>query len=276
MRRCRSIAPTPLRTDPAASIRTPPRHLPKINFLMLMRDERLATLRSQFEDATETLTIFRDGKQVGARAAEQPDRPSAHRTIHRRVHEDRVCAGRHGSCMRPATASRTSPPNACTSSTWRAVREFERMQGRAVDPLRFRANLYIDGVAPWAEFGWLDKQLRVGPTNLAVFARTRRCEATNVDPTTGAPRYGDPGMADAVGGAFRLRHLCQGRHGRRACGRRASASASLGRSGLRKCGEQPRICASERKNQLAPNHWRRHLRAGGDPREQGSFVAWCR
>src|SRR6201988_1006698 len=41
-----------------------PRHLPKINFLMLMRDERLATLRSQFDDATETLTIFRGGKQV--------------------------------------------------------------------------------------------------------------------------------------------------------------------------------------------------------------------
>src|SRR5262245_1613759 len=41
-----------------------PRHLPKINFLMLMRNERLATLRAVFEDATETLTIFRDGKQV--------------------------------------------------------------------------------------------------------------------------------------------------------------------------------------------------------------------
>src|SRR5262245_63790375 len=41
-----------------------PRHLPKITFLMLMRDERLATLRSVFEDATETLTILRDGKQV--------------------------------------------------------------------------------------------------------------------------------------------------------------------------------------------------------------------
>ena len=33
-----------------------PRHLPKINFLMLMRDERLATLRSMFDDASETLT----------------------------------------------------------------------------------------------------------------------------------------------------------------------------------------------------------------------------
>ncbi|HKD56137.1 MAG TPA: MOSC N-terminal beta barrel domain-containing protein, partial [Hyphomicrobiaceae bacterium] len=49
----------PGRFDPSQ-----PRHLPKINFLMLMRDERLATLRSNFDDATETLTILRDGKQV--------------------------------------------------------------------------------------------------------------------------------------------------------------------------------------------------------------------
>src|SRR5690349_10751522 len=32
-----------------------PRHLPKITFLMLMRDERLATLVTTFDDATETL-----------------------------------------------------------------------------------------------------------------------------------------------------------------------------------------------------------------------------
>ena len=41
-----------------------PRHLPKVNFLMLMRDERLATLTTKFDDATDTLTIERAGKQV--------------------------------------------------------------------------------------------------------------------------------------------------------------------------------------------------------------------
>ena len=41
-----------------------PRHLPKIHFLMLMRDERLASLATKFEDATETLSVLRDGKQV--------------------------------------------------------------------------------------------------------------------------------------------------------------------------------------------------------------------
>ena len=41
-----------------------PAHLPKINFLMLMRNERLATLATHFDDATQTLAVFRAGKQV--------------------------------------------------------------------------------------------------------------------------------------------------------------------------------------------------------------------
>ena len=41
-----------------------PRHLPKINFLMLMRDERLATLRAKFDHETHLLLISRDGKPV--------------------------------------------------------------------------------------------------------------------------------------------------------------------------------------------------------------------
>src|SRR5215510_467736 len=57
--RAYAIENGPGRFDPEA-----PRHLPKINFLMLMRDERLATLRSSFDDASKTLTIARDGKPV--------------------------------------------------------------------------------------------------------------------------------------------------------------------------------------------------------------------
>src|ERR1044072_2911131 len=57
--RAYAIENGPGRFDPDA-----PRHLPKSVFLMLMRDERLATLRSSFDDQTETLVIQRDGKQV--------------------------------------------------------------------------------------------------------------------------------------------------------------------------------------------------------------------
>jgi hypothetical protein len=65
------------------------------------------------------------------------------------------------------------------------VRELERTLGRPVDPLRFRANLYLEGVEPWAELAWMGKDIGIGDARLAVFARTTRCDATNVDPARG-------------------------------------------------------------------------------------------
>src|SRR5215470_4195053 len=47
--------------DPAA-----PSWLPKTVFLMLMRNERLAGLRSHFEDETHLLTLRRDGAVVAS------------------------------------------------------------------------------------------------------------------------------------------------------------------------------------------------------------------
>src|SRR5690606_26705091 len=49
----------PSRFDPSK-----PRHLPKTSFLMLMRDERLATLQTRFDPLAEALVIFRGGRQV--------------------------------------------------------------------------------------------------------------------------------------------------------------------------------------------------------------------
>src|SRR5665647_982037 len=45
--------------DPAA-----PAYFPKIRFLMLMRNERLAALRTDFNEASHTLVIHADGKQA--------------------------------------------------------------------------------------------------------------------------------------------------------------------------------------------------------------------
>jgi uncharacterized protein len=162
-----------------------PKHLPKIAFLMLMRDERLATLKTTFDDATETLTILRDGKQVARGQLTTP--------LGRQLIEQFVAAYMKAELRgRPKIVSASGHSFSDVSArcvhivNLASVRELERAQGRAVDPLRFRANLYVEGLEPWAEFGWLDKDLRVGPARLSVFARTTRCEATNVDPATGA------------------------------------------------------------------------------------------
>lgn len=162
-----------------------PRHLPKIIFLMLMRDERLATLRTAFDPASEALTISRDGKQLvrgqlttvlGRQLIEQF--LAAYMQTELRGPPKIVCAPGHS--FSDVSAKCVHIVNLAT------VRELERTLGRAVDPLRFRANLYVDGAEPWSEFRWLDKEIQAGPVKLTVFARTSRCAATNVDPSTGA------------------------------------------------------------------------------------------
>jgi uncharacterized protein YcbX len=176
----------PGRFDPAA-----PRHLPKITFLMLMRDERLATLSSRFDEASQTLTILRDGKQVARGDLTTP--------LGRQLIEQFIAA-----YMKAELRGRPKIVHAAGHSfsdvaakcvhivNLASVRELERTLGRPVDPLRFRANVHLKGVAPWAEFGWTDKVIGIGAARLAVFARTTRCEATNVDPARGVRDLGLP------------------------------------------------------------------------------------
>jgi hypothetical protein len=64
------------------------------------------------------------------------------------------------------------------------VREIGRSLGREVDPLRFRGNLYVEDLEPWAEFAWVHRTLAAGEVRLACAERIDRCAATNVDPTT--------------------------------------------------------------------------------------------
>jgi uncharacterized protein len=178
--RAYAIENGPGRFDPEA-----PRHLPKIIFLMLMRDERLATLRSSFDDATRMLTISRGGKPVVRGALDT--------ALGRQLIEQFIAAYMKTE-LRGAPRIVQAPGHSFSDVAAKcvhivnlaSVRELERALGRRVDPLRFRANVYLDGLAPWAELGWVDREIGVGPARLAVFARTQRCAATNVDPETGA------------------------------------------------------------------------------------------
>jgi len=57
--------------------------------------------------------------------------------------------------------------------------------GVPIDPLRFRANFYIDGASPWQEFDWLGSDVKLGDVLFRVDSRNGRCGAVNVNPATG-------------------------------------------------------------------------------------------
>lgn len=164
-----------------------PRYLPKINFLMLMRDERLATLKTKYDADTGVLTILRADKQVA--------RGDLRTIIGRNMIEQFLAAYMKDS-LRGAPKIVSAPGHSFSDMAAKcvhivnlaSVRDLERVVGKAIDPLRFRANVYIDGLQPWAELQWLDSDIMVpgSSARLSVFHRTQRCEAINVDPSTGA------------------------------------------------------------------------------------------
>jgi uncharacterized protein YcbX len=176
--RAYAIENGPGRFDPAT-----PRHLPKINFLMLMRDERLASLQTDFDETTHTLTIRRDGRQVARGKLDTP--------IGRQLIEQFIAAYMKDSLRGPPRIvaaeghSFSDVAAKCIHVVNLAtVRELSRLMGHELDPLRFRANIYLEDVPAWTELDWLDREIGLGSINARVLARTERCAATSVDPET--------------------------------------------------------------------------------------------
>ena len=77
------------------------------------------------------------------------------------------------------------PDNVISLINLATVRTLEAQWGVEIDPLRFRANIYIDGAKPWEEFDWIGSEIRIGNAVFAVDRKNGRCGATNVNPTTG-------------------------------------------------------------------------------------------
>lgn len=70
----------------------------------------------------------------------------------------------------------------CNMSSHRAV---EQRLGQDLSIHRWRGNIWFDGAAPWEEFDWIGKDLKIGECVLRPLERTDRCLATTANPETG-------------------------------------------------------------------------------------------
>lgn len=162
-----------------------PKWMVKAYFLMLMRDEWLAALQTHFDDASNVLTIRKNGAVAAQGNLETPE---GRATI-----EQFFADGYAGEIKGPPKV--LSSTGHSFSDVARKVvsiinlgslRAIENMVGQPVHPLRFRANLYVEGWPAWHEADLLDQTLAVGGARLKVVKRITRCAAVNVDPDTAA------------------------------------------------------------------------------------------
>jgi hypothetical protein len=165
--------------DPAA-----PGYLPKSQFLMLMRNERLATLDTHYDDDTHMLTIRDEGRELARGDLSAREGRLAIEAFFRRFMPAELrgppkVLQAEGHSFSDVAAKVVSIINLAS------VAALEAVTGVPVHPLRFRANLYVEGWPAWHEFDLLGQEITVGGARLKVTKRIVRCAATNVDPDTG-------------------------------------------------------------------------------------------
>jgi MOSC domain-containing protein len=162
-----------------------PAYFPKQRFLMLMRNTRLAELRTRFDAASHVLSIRAENREAARGDLRTPEGCAAVERFFAEFCADELrgppkVLHAEGHSFSDVARKVVSIINLAS------LAEIENAAGAAVDPLRFRGNLYIAGWPAWREFDLLNSEIAIGPSaRLKVVKRIVRCAATEVDPATG-------------------------------------------------------------------------------------------
>ena len=165
-----------------------PQHMEKTRFLSLVREEKLAALKTKFNNTSKKLSISRHGsvlievslssprdcKRIADFFAEYLNMPAA-----KQPHIVRAIDGTRNHSFSDVANKAISFINLSS------ILEFSGKVGVEVDPVRFRGNVNFRNNISWEEFNWVDKKIRIGGAVLNIFKRTKRCGATNVNPFSG-------------------------------------------------------------------------------------------
>jgi uncharacterized protein YcbX len=161
----------------------------KSHFLMLAKYERLALLKTRLDPDKHELFVGGAGSLRTYALAVESGRqafakfltdflgvmlPGTAKVAHADGHQFTDVSVHSTTLMRSISLVNTA-----------TVHDLERHVGFALDPLRFRANIYFEGPEAWSELDWVGRYLRAGDVLLRVVRRTRRCAATSVNLKSG-------------------------------------------------------------------------------------------
>jgi len=162
-----------------------PKPLPKTRFYMLARDANLALLETLYDEDTGILTLSAaDGSQrFDISTVDGKQEASQFLKTYLSLSEEETPQLYVASPHRFTDVSVDSVEmmNAISIINRDSVDAFAKAIGQQVDARRFRANIQISGLSPFAELDMVGQEIQVGPIRLKIVKRTRRCPATEVN-----------------------------------------------------------------------------------------------
>lgn len=166
--------------DPAAPV-----HLSKSRFTVLARMAEVARARTAYDEASGVLTVSADGMEPLAADLTGAAGCAALADWLARFLGD-AATGPLQVLRGPQSHRFMDDPTGFVSVVNLAsVRDLEARLGVPVDPLRFRANVYVEGWPAWAEMDQAGQCLQLGGAETQVTKSIVRCAATHVDPVSG-------------------------------------------------------------------------------------------
>ncbi|MEL7151513.1 MAG: MOSC domain-containing protein [Pseudomonadota bacterium] len=168
----------------------------KVNFLRGVTDPALMAVTSIMDDSSGTVTMSHpDAGDV----VFHPDRdPETFINWINTVWSSELPAPT--GLYRAADAHLTDVPDPWISiASLSSNRALSQRMGQDLSPDRWRANLWLDDLAPWAEKEWVGETITIGDVTLKVACEITRCKATMANPVTGRRDADTLGALDALG-----------------------------------------------------------------------------
>ena len=165
--------------DPAAPV-----WISKQKFTVLSHVPKVAAARTRYDEATGVLAAEAAGLRPFAGSLAEPAGRDAFAAWLTELLGDDV--GGPLKVVEAAGAFRFTdhPLGQVSIVNLASVRDLSARIGIELDPLRFRANFYVEGWPAWAENDWSGRRMMLGWAAAEVYKPIVRCAAPDVDPAT--------------------------------------------------------------------------------------------
>jgi uncharacterized protein YcbX len=161
-----------------------PEYLGKRNFLMLMKNPSLAALNTRFDEESRLITVsFPDGPDLSTRLDDPAEREQLETRLGQFVGEE-ASDGRPGIVSAQDHRFFDVPENYLSLINLESVKDLGNTVNAEIDPVRFRGNLHISGLAAWEEATLVGREFTCGDVRLRAASAIERCAATSVNPDT--------------------------------------------------------------------------------------------
>ena len=166
----------------------------KNSFATMQNTPGLARVDCRFDSDTRRLTVTHEGNElVSGDVSDDTDRARLEQAVTALVeafeenplagHPERTPLRLVGDGAEPRFHDRTSKHITLVAAA--SIEALAQRIGAAVDERRFRMNVTIEGVEPWAELDWIGRTVRIGGAPFEVTGPVVRCLATHANPVTG-------------------------------------------------------------------------------------------